>query len=558
MNVVTGRVCHIDRPSEPMSKTASEPMSMTALRKIADDGKPLLMRGSSLDTVINALAIGVIAAIGITLLGVTTALTAFPPTTLLGVAAGIVILSVAKHCLFNSQNAKWYKELNGTDAKAAPEPVRKAVQEAFHSQEIPATLPTGLSLTGLINLTANNKDAAQALIKDPLTEIKDLSTDQIQALSPLHIQALSTDQIQALSTDQIQALSTDQIQALSTDQIQALSPLHIQALSTDQIQALSTDQIQALSPLHIQALSTDQIKDLSTEQIKALSKTQLEAINLDTLKAISDSIGKRNMPEENMLLLFSSLQALHHKQFVPTGTTLEFNLEHPSLGFLQILRKYSVDISDKAFGQQEQVDTFLSTFIPGQVYTIDGTFIDPKEEYQQGIVYGQLQRDLVTRGEGPEGKKSYWLDDKCVSLNRAERNETNTERTDTDFIQSLHKQLENKFGSEETRTLPILFLLSQVSEATLANILANTCVFPKCITFDSNSPDLKSTTKISLEKKTYTCTTTTPMLVTNSENRFTSANSFIFTLKMNLDTQDMRNLKYTLTIQSTNPKTTLK
>ncbi|MEI8329360.1 MAG: hypothetical protein WCG14_05115 [Chlamydiia bacterium] len=469
-------------------------MSKTALRRIADDGKPLLMRGSSLDTVINALAIGVIAAIGITLLGVTTALTAFPPTTLLGVAAGIVILSVAKHCLFNSQNAKWYKELNGTDEKAASQSVRKAVQGAFNNQGIPGTLPTGLSLTGLINLTANNKDAAQALIKDLLTEIKDLSTDQIQALSPLHIQALSR----------------------------------------------------------------DQIKDLSTEQIQALSKTQLEAINLDTLKAISDSIGKRNMPEENMLLLFSSLQALHHKQFVPKETPLEFNLEHLSLGFLQILREYSTDISDKAFGQQEQVDTFLSTFIPGQVYKIDGTFID-KEEHTKDGVYIQLQKDLIDRGEGPAAKKSYWLDGKCVSLDRAGRNETNTGTTDTAFIQSLHNQLKNEFGSEETRTLPILILLSQASEGAICNILATTCVFPKCIGFPSDSPDLKSKTVLSLETNTYTSTLTTPMLVTNSENRFTSANSFTFTLKIeNLDTQDMKKPKYTLTIQSTNPKTTPK
>ena len=449
-----------------LTSTPSEQMSMTALRRIADDNKPLLMRGSPLDKVINGLAIGVIAAIGITLLGVTTALTAFPPTTLLGVAAGIAILSVAKHCLFNSQNAKWYKELNGTDAKAAPEPVRKAVQEAFHIQEIPGTLPTDLSLDGLIKLTANNEAAATALIQN---------------------------------------------------------------LSTDQIQALSTDQIQALIP------------------------TQLKAIKLETLQAISDSIGTQALPD-NMSALFSSLQALHHKEFVPTEAPLKFDLKHPSFGFLQILNKYSVVTADVAFGQQEQVNTFCSTFIPEQVYTIDGNFRDTKE-YQQDSVYGQLKLDIIDRGEGPAGKKSYWLASECVSRNHAERNETNTTTTDTDFIQSLHDKIKKKFGNEEERTLPILLLLSQASDGTVANILAKTCVFPDCITLSSGIPELKSTTVLSLENKTYTCTTTTPVRA----NLLNSANSFTFTLKIeDLDTQDMKNLKYTLTIQSTNPKTTLK
>ncbi|MCX6988119.1 MAG: hypothetical protein NTZ52_01215 [Chlamydiae bacterium] len=509
---------------------------MTALRRIADDNKPLLMRGSSLDTVINALAIGVIAAIGITLLGVTTALTAFPPTTLLGVAAGIVILSVAKHCLFNSQNAKWYKELNGTDAKAAPEPVRKAVQEAFNNQHIPGTLPTGLFLTGLINLTANNEPAATALI---------------EALSTVHIQALSAVHIQALSTVHIQALSTEQIEALSTEQIEALSAVHIQALSAVHIQALSAVHIQALSPLHIQHLSAD--------QIQALSETQLKAIKLETLQAISDSIGTQALPDNNMSALFISLQALHHKQFVPTEAPLKFDLEHPSVGFLKILGQRSPDTAAEAFSKEAQVNTFLSTFRPGQVYTINGTFIDNKT-YTKDKVHAQLQKDLIDRGGGDTGQLTYYLDGECVSRDQKNRGVINKEETEPAFIPSLQDKLKPIFAAQETQTLPIetqtlpiMLLLSQATEGTLLTILTKTCVFPDCILVDYNNPALKSKTEISVANKTFTCTLTTPMRV----NGLSSANTFIFTLKIeHLDKQNMMKPNYTLTIESTKPITT--
>ncbi len=495
-----------------LTSTPSEQMSMTALRRIADDNKPLLMRGSPLDKVINGLAIGVIAAIGITLLGVTTALTAFPPTTLLGVAAGIVILSVAKHCLFNSQNAKWYKELNGTDQEAAPELLRKAVQEAFNNQHIPGTLPTGLSLDGLINLTANNESAAQALI---------------QPLSPEQIQALSTVHIQALSTEQIEALSAVHIQALSAVHIQALSPLHIQALST----------------VHIQALS----------------ETQLKAIKLETLKAISTNIGKTTLPDDNMSALFSSLQALHHKEFVPTEAPLKFDLEHPSFGFLQILSERSPDTAAEAFSKEAQVNTFLSTFRPGQVYTINGTFIDNKT-YTKDKVHAQLQKDLIDRGGGDTGQLTYYLDGECVSLDQKNRGVINKEETEPAFIQSLQDKLKPIFADQETQTLPIetqtlpiMLLLSQATEGTLLNILTKTCVFPDCILVDYNNPALKSKTEISVANKTCTCTLTTPMRV----NGLSSANTFIFTLKIkDLDTQNMMKPNYTLTIESTKPITT--
>ena len=455
-----------------LTSTPSEQMSMTALRRIADDNKPLLMRGSSLDTVINALAIGVIAAIGITLLGVTTALTAFPPTTLLGVAAGIVILSVAKHCLFNSQNAKWYKELNGTDQEAAPEPVCKAVQEAFNNQHIPGTLPTDLSLDGLIKLTANNEAAATALI---------------------------------------------------------------QPLSPEQIQALSTDQIQALS------------------------ETQLKAIKLETLKAISTNIGKTTLPDDNMSALFSSLQALHHKEFVPTEAPLKFDLEHPSFGFLQILSERSPDTAAEAFSKEAQVNTFLSTFRPGQVYTINGTFIDNKT-YTKDKVHAQLQKDLIDRGGGDTGQLTYYLDGECVSLDQKNRGVINKEETEPAFIQSLQDKLKPIFADQETQTLPIetqtlpiMLLLSQATEGTLLNILTKTCVFPDCILVDYNNPALKSKTEISVANKTCTCTLTTPMRV----NGLSSANTFIFTLKIkDLDTQNMMKPNYTLTIESTKPITT--
>jgi hypothetical protein len=104
-----------------------------------------------------------------------------------------------------------------------------------------------------------------------------LTTTQVRGLTTANINALTTSQVASLSTSDIRALQTSQMAGLSTAGMVALTTCQVATLTTAQWAALTTAQIHALSTTQTQAygtFSTPMVLDLNNDGIKTLGVSE--------------------------------------------------------------------------------------------------------------------------------------------------------------------------------------------------------------------------------------------------------------------------------------------